>query len=183
MNHNVLLISANWIKANSELLDNYEDSKLLPAIKKSQDIELTEALGSSCVSRICELVDNGEIGNEENALIKELLDDYIRPYLLYLVLSYLCYIGGYKIANLGIVVSTDEHTESMKLADRAQIKDYYRNIASDYLLKMQKFIIGNHSKLVDILKCDGVLHIHPNLKSSADTGVWLGGKRNPKKRY
>lgn len=179
----VLLTSAGYIKANSELLDNYEESKLLPAIRKCQDIELTEALGSSFVGKLCALVESDDIKKDENKLVKELLDDYIRPYLLYLVLGEVCFVGGQKITNYGIAVSTDEHLESLKLADRMQVKDYYRNIASDYLNRMQRFIIGNHSSLTEIMKCDDTLKIHPNLSSSADTGIFLGGKRNPGKRY
>lgn len=172
----VLLTSTDYIKAQTELTDNYDDTKLLPAIRKSQDIELQSALGSSLLSRLQELVQSGDILSEENKLYKELLDDYVQPYLSYLVLAELSFIGGQHLTNYGMAESMDENTQSMKLSDRMQVKEYYTNIANSYLSHLQRFIITNRVSFPE-LNQDDVLKIKANLTSSAETSIWLGGTR------
>lgn len=172
-----LLTSAHYIKEQTELTENYEESKLLPAIRKAQDIELTQALGSSLTGKLQELVETGDISNPENKLYKELLDDYIQPYICQLVLAELAFIGGQHISNFGIAESSDEHIQNMRLQDRMQIRDYYLNIAASYLDHLQRFILSNIKTFSCVMSESDELRIHSNLYSSAECSVFLGGPR------
>lgn len=178
----VLLTSAAYIKEQTEITDNMEDSKLLPAIRKSQDIELQYVIGSSLLSKLQELIENGTISNPDKSYYKTLLDEYIQPYLAYLVVSEMCLVAGQKIGNFGVVTTSDEHAQSMEMSDRMQLKEYYKNIANSYLDLLQRYITKFHTQFPELNKVD-ILRIKANLKSSAETSIWLGGKKNPSKRY
>ena len=80
---NILFISEDFIKTNSGLNDNLFGKSLLPAIREAQDIYLQQIIGSTLYHKLLELVDEGTIGDTGNTIYKELLDEYVRSYMLY----------------------------------------------------------------------------------------------------
>lgn len=172
----VLLTSAEYIKAQTEITDNADDAKILPAIRKCQDIELQSVIGSGLLNKLQTLIDDSEMGFAENAHYKELLDDYIQPYLAYLVVSNLTLTLGQKIGNIGVVENTDEHSISLSLNDRGQLRNYYKNIADSYCDLLQRYLCKNRSHFPELNAC-GDINVKPNLSTSAESSIWLGGDR------
>ena len=176
---NILLISEDYIKTNSNLNDNVWGDYLLPAIREAEDIGLQSILGSCLYNRILSLVDDGSIADSGNTQYKILLDEYIQEYLLYQVLTDLIPIIGTKLANLGTVISNDEHVVNLTEGERGRLTNHYQYRADFYCRRLQDFLLNNRGSYAELKECD-CERIKANLKTAASTGIWLGGYRGRK---
>lgn len=174
--NNVLLISEQYIKANSGLDDNVYGKFLLPAMKEAQDINLQSIIGTSLMEKLCELVKTGEITLDDNWNYKYLLDKHIQPYLMYMTISNIIPLVGSKLSNLGAIISNDEHVENLSKNDKDSLKDYYALRSDHYARQMQKYLIHNRIIYSELNDCD-CENMNANLKSAATCPIWLGGKR------
>ena len=178
MMQNILLISEDYVKSNSELTDNLFGKYLLPAIRTSQELYLQPVLGQTLYNTVIDAVSDGSITAETNSHIKELLDDYIQPYLLERVLADLIPIVAAKVANLGVVHSKDEYVENLSVTDAEKLQHFHIIKADAYLKRMQEYLLANSQMFpIDACTCDSM---QSNLDSAASTGLWLGGFRNPR---
>lgn len=176
---NILLISEDTLKTHSHLNDNVWGKSLTPAIITAQDIYLQKFLGSCLYKKVLELVENGDIRNENYEIYKELLDNYITNFLIYQTLANLIPEISTKITNMGLVVSNDEHVQNVTQGERDLVMGQYQKYADAYCKMMQDFLKSNRNSFpeLDCCDCGG---ISPTLDSSADTGLWLGGTRGRK---
>ena len=170
---NILLISEDTLKTYSHLNDNVWAKSLTPAIITAQDIYLQKFLGSCLYKKVLELVKSGEIRNENYAMYKELLDSYITNFLIYQTLANLIPEISTKITNMGLVTSNDEHVQNVTQGERDLVMGQYQKYADAYCKMMQDFLKENRDSFPE-LNCCGA----PNLDSSAETGLWLGGTRS-----
>ena len=170
---NILLISEDTLKTYSHLNDNVWGKSLTPAIITAQDIYLQKFLGSCLYKKVLELVENGGIRNENYVMYKELLDNYIANFLIYQTLANLIPEISTKITNMGLVVSNDEHVQNVTQGERDLVMGQYQKYADAYCKMMQDFLKENRDSFPE-LNCCGA----PNLDSSAETGLWLGGTRS-----
>ena len=170
---NILLISEDTLKTYSHLNDNVFGKSLTPAIITAQDIYLQKFLGSCLYKKVLELVKSGEIRNENYAMYKELLDNYIANFLIYQTLANLVPEISTKITNMGLVVSNDEHVQNVTQGERDLVMGQYQKYADAYCKMMQDFLKENRDSFPE-LNCCGA----PTLDSSAETGLWLGGTRS-----
>ena len=116
---------------------------------------------------------SGEIRNENYAMYKELLDNYIANFLIYQTLANLIPEISTKITNMGLVTSSDEHLQNVTQGERDLVMGQYQKYADAYCKMMQDFLKENRDSFPE-LNCCGA----PNLDSSAETGLWLGGTRS-----
>lgn len=170
---NILLISEDTLKTYSHLNDNVWGKSLTPAIITAQDIYLQKFLGSCLYKKVLELVKSGEIRNENYAMYKELLDNYIANFLIYQILANLIPEISTKITNMGLVTSNDEHVQNVTQGERDLVMGQYQKYADAYCKMMQDFLKENRDSFPE-LNCCGA----PTLDSSAETGLWLGGTRS-----
>ena len=172
---NILLISEDFVKSNSELTDNMYGKYLLPAIRTSQDLYLQPILGKTLYNTVIGMVADGSIVDPENAHFKELLDDYIQPYLLERVLADLVPVVSAKVANLGTVHSKDEYVENLSVTDAEKLQHLHIIKADSYCKRMQEYLLENSQMFpIDACTCNAM---KSNLDSAASTGLWLGGYR------
>lgn len=177
MRNKVLLTSEDYIKTHSNLNDNTWGDYLLPAIRTAQDIGLQQILGSCLYNALTDMVDDGSITDIENTAYKTLLDDYIQDYLMFQVITDLVPIIGVKLANLGTLVSNDEHIQNLSEAERNNIKQYYQYRADFYCKRLQRFLLENKEAYTELDECQ-CSQLKANLDSAASTGLWLGGFRS-----
>ena len=170
---NILLISEDTLKTYSHLNDNVFGKSLTPAIITAQDIYLQKFLGSCLYKKVLELVKSGEIRNENYAMYKELLDNYIANFLIYQTLANLIPEISTKITNMGLVTSSDEHVQNVTQGERDLVMGQYQKYADAYCKMMQDFLKENRDSFPELNCCGST-----TLDSSAETGLWLGGTRS-----
>lgn len=171
----VLFCSEKYIKDNSNLSDNAFGKNLLPAIRQAQDVYCQQIIGSTLYHKLIDLIDEETIGEPENAIYKELLDEYVRDYILYQTLVQIVPVLSVKLSNYGTTLSNDQYLVNLSQGDAELIEKHYSILADFYARRLQEFILNHCEDLkVDVCTCDG---IRANLKNAATTGVFLGGIR------
>ena len=172
MINNVLMISEDFVKTNSNLGDNVWGKYLLPAIREAQHIQLQSIIGTQLYESILTKIVEGSLADQ----YKELVDDYCRWYLLYAVLSDIIDVLDIKLVNLGTVRTRDEYVDNISDAERVRLKTNYQYKADWYCKRLQEYLL-DHIELfpeIDSCTCES---IKSNLHSAASTGVFLGGFR------
>lgn len=169
----VLLCSEDWIKTNSSLNDNLFGKYLTPAIREAQDINLQIYLGECLYNTILGMVADGSITASTNESYKALLDDYIQPYLLYQIQANLIPTINIKMANIGSVVSNDEHIQTLSQGNVELVQSDFQHKADFYAKRMLNFLL-NHAVEFNLDEC-ACEELNAHLCSAASTGLWLGG--------
>lgn len=172
MINNVLLISEDFVKTNSNISDNMFGKFLLPAIREAQHIRLQSVIGTQLYESLLRKV----TANTLTEQYKELTDDYIQWFLLYQVLSDVIDVIDVKFVNMGTVRNRDEYVDNISDAERVRLKHNYEYKADWYCKQMQEYLLKNRQQFeeLDDCACDTM---KANLRSAASTGVWLGGYR------
>ncbi len=179
--NNILVISEDTIRTNSELSKNLWSKSLLPAIRTAQDIYLQEFLGSCLYNKILTLISSNTVSDQGNEQYKQLLDDHITPYMIERVVADVIPIVGSKVVNMGVIKSTDEHTQTVSADEVDRIAQLHINKADHYAKRMQHYLKAN-SELFPELDCGNCGDVKPTLDSAADSGIFLGGFRGKRVR-
>lgn len=172
MINNVLLISEDTIKSQSNLSDNCWGKFLLPAIREAQEIRLQAVIGTNLYQSLLEKVSAGTVVDQ----YKDLLDYYVQPVLLYQVLSDVIDVLDVKLANLGTIRSRDEYVDNISDEERVRLKTNYEYKADWYVKRLQQYLLDNRHLFIELDDCT-CNNIKNNLNSAASTGIWLGGRR------
>lgn len=171
----VLLIDADEVKSVSNVSDNIDNKYILSAIREAQEIRYHGIIGSAMLAKLKSLVSAGTIGLPENAMYKALLDKS-QYYLAYSCIVLLMMRVNAKIANMGVVRTSDERVEPVSLDDLVAIRSEYQSMADSYCHQLQRWILENVAFLPEITQ-SCVAGIRANLHSAASCGIWLGGAR------
>ena len=173
----ILLVSANFIKNVTNIDDNMPGKLLEPAIYESQNEGLRTVLGDALVDRLEELVRTDEIDKVGYEMYKTLLTK-CQYYLTYTVMANICMLTTVKVSPAGLQQVSDEHMESLDMDDSFRLQSFYQKKA-DYLChQLQNYVLNNRTAYPELRECD-CRRMKANLFSSATTGLWLGGVRNP----
>ena len=173
---NVLLTSENRIKSISPLSDNLAGKYLLPTIKIVQDVHLRTTIGSCLLTALQQMIAEGTINDEKNLIYKDLLDNYIQPYMAHQVLSEIVELVANKIVNAGVTQVNDEHQNNSYRPDKNDLKLTYLRHADSYKRLMQEFLLQHASEIPELEECI-CSQIRSNLQTANSGGLWLGGPR------
>lgn len=173
---NVLLTSENRIKSISPLSDNIAGKYLLPTIKVVQDVQLRTTIGSCLLTALQQMIAEGTINDGEHEVYKDLLDNYIQPYMAHQVLSEIVEFVANKIVNAGVMQMSDEHQNNSYRPDKNDLKLTYLRHADSYKRLMQEFLLENSSLIPELTDCE-CKRIRENLHTAYSGGIWLGYTR------
>lgn len=167
----VFLISAKTIKENGVINNNVDEMYLLPAIEFAQDAGLQPIIGTKLYNRLMDLVESREI-NIQTAY-KELLDEYITPYLLNKVTADIQIPLAYKLRNQGVVQQTSDNTYLPTLHDIQYVKQDYENKANFYGQRLSDYLCANRSTFPEYHRTDSTADM-PSNRNAYKTGIYLG---------
>ena len=168
----VFLTNERFIKSLCNIDDNLAGKYLSSALQEAQEIDLKQILGSSLLDTLKGMIASGEEIPED---YKELIEE-CQYVLAYRTISILCIMSTYKIANVGAVTTSDDNVSNLAWGDLLRVREYYTHKADYYTYLLQKFLLDNKSKYPELKDCD-CNRIKASLKSSASSGLWLGGVR------
>ena len=177
----ILLTSEDFIKSATNVSDNLNSKVMQTSIREAQEVELKSVLGTAMLNKLKELINNDTINNEENIAYKNLLDN-CQYFLAYTVLTRLCVLTTFKLDNIGVSKTTDEHIETLGVDDTLRIQDFYQKKADYFQGVLQSYILDNLKDLPEINQTT-CHNIKSNLYSAASGGLWLGGVRGKRGLY
>lgn len=172
---NVLLCNPDFIRLNSNISDNVNSKVLATAIREVQNGELQEIIGEILADKLCDLVSDGTIGNEDNKAYKNLLDK-AQMYITYKVISEICVTLNVKIDNAGLIQTSDENMNYLDVNDTFTLKEFYQKKADHYCYLLQNYIMEHLNELPEVTEFQA-WKIHSTLYTAASSGVFLGGAR------
>ena len=183
--YNTLLISPQELKGESLINNNVDEKPLSVMVQTAQEIYLCKIIGTALFRKLQELVYNKikgltpTIDAEGNETYKELLEDYIKPYLKYHVMKSFLIENTYKMRNAGVTRMTDTNVMSNDLDTLKYLEKHYDSYVAEYEDRLSKFICANKDLLPEVSA-----EVMPYLEEpqSGETfsntgGLWLGGKR------
>lgn len=189
----ILFTSEETVKGLTAISDNVESKYLLPAIREAQEIHLREILGDALMNKLSWCIDNNAFRgafapadyNEDfetetggNPQYKRLLNK-CQYYLAYKAVSELIPKVAYKIANMGVVKTSDENVQPATYNEIVAQRDYYTGQADYYCLLLQNYLLEHRAEYPEISE-NHANSIHSHLRSAASCGIWLGGPRGKK---
>lgn len=149
----VLLISESTLKKYTLINDNVDGVYLLTAIQTAQELDLETIIGTSLVNKLCSLVSSGDINNDEYSNYKNLLDEYITPYLCWDVMQSVQIGLNYKFTNSGMVGQDDEHKNRLDYKNAQTLQQQYQNYANSYGNKMKNYLCHNSYLFPEYNQC------------------------------
>lgn len=138
----ILFISEKSIKSNSIIEENLESKLIRLSIKEVQDLELFPILGKELYEKISnQIYDNLQDETYEfDVDIKELLDFYIKDFLIYSVLLNITTSLNYKYTNKGTLSITDAYAVNIVGGNIENVKKHYRSRYDSYRKRLVDYI-------------------------------------------
>lgn len=141
----VLLIGVKLIKAESIIEENVDDKVLSKVILNVQEIQLKGILGKELYDTVCnevtlKVADSTYVIPEP---VNEMLNDYIKPFLVHATVAEFIAINNYKVSNKGVQKLNDNSSSSINASEIEYLKNYYDNYVSTYKSNLIKFLKEN----------------------------------------
>ncbi len=180
-------ISPDDIKGSSYVNYNLSDDLLGKAIRETQEVHLQAIIGSNLYYRLQELVfnaiqDSGDtIDDEGFEAYKELLDDYVQPYLEEKTQAVLCVPATYKLRNFGVAKNSDTNIESPSLRDVMALQKRFNTSSAKYATRLSMWLCANKDAFPELSEtsCGCGIFVPAVLgKKFVATGLVLGDTRN-----
>lgn len=183
----IMLVSPEAVKAGSYVNFNVDDGVVGTSIREGQQIHLQSVIGSNLLYRLQQLVYNKKEGLEDdidddaNWVYKELLDDYVQPYLVNKVQALICVPVSFKVRNLGVVRTKDTNVDGPTLREVMAVQNRYNTMAAKYATYLSKYLCAHRAELpeLDETDCGCGVFVPPVIgKVFVETGLVLGGTKN-----
>ena len=140
----IMLISPEEVKAQSDLSYNVDDRVIGASIRAAQNIWLRDVIGTEFLEKLQELVMNSieEIHPDidDEVAYKTLLDEYITPLLAYKVAAEICDRITLKIRNMGVIQNSDINVNAVSLDDVVYLQAKYEVYYNDACNRLAEFV-------------------------------------------
>ena len=185
-----LFTSEEKVKGLTAISDNVESKYLLPAIREAQDIYLREIIGDPLMGKLAALIGSGQLLGSfsessfslafsqsvgANQKYKTLLSK-AQYYLAYKAVAELIPKVSFKVANMGLVKTSDDNVQNASYNEIVLQRDYYVSRADYYCLMLQNFLLENKADYPELSERKAN-QINATLNSAASCGIFLGGAR------
>lgn len=162
----VFFLSETRLK-NDLLHDNVSGEYIRPAMITAHTVYLKEAIGDSLYAKLVELVSAGTVTEP----YKILMDDFIIPYLEFLVMAELTMNVSFKVRNLGVVTTNDTNATQTSMENTKYFQNYYQSKAEFYENRLRKHLATSDYPEYSVCKSDQIT----SPKSSTYGGIYVGG--------
>lgn len=171
----ILLSSETFVKSVTNISDNVAGKFILPALREAQEVGLRGIVGDCLLDALKERVADGSIAAVENTAYRDLIDR-AQYYLAYMTTVEVLNKVSYKVGNFGVAKSNDENLQVVTQDEIAKQQYYYQSKADGCCRDLQRWILRNRQAFPELKDCDCAA-MTSNLRSSATSGLWLGGVR------
>lgn len=151
---NILLVSEKTLKERTLINDNVDGQYILPAIQICQDVDLQTVIGPVLVKKLQSLVADGAIENEENKKYKDLLDNYITPYMCWQTMTAIQINLNFKMTNSGMIQNQDDRKYNIDYRSGKELMAQYEKYANAYAMKLKNFLCANVNKFPEYRQCE-----------------------------
>lgn len=140
MAQKALFITIQDVKQKSIISGNVDPDKVVQFVEVAQDTHIQNYLGGTLYKKLQTLILNNTINDAGNADYKTLLDDYIKPMLIWFTQSNYLPFAAYQVGNGGIYKHRSENADTIStdelnmLINRAsETAEFYTRRFMDYM--------------------------------------------------
>jgi len=166
-----LFISVAELKKKSIIDGNVDSDKLLQFVEVAQDTHIQNYLGTNLYEKIQTLIVDATIGDVGNEDYKSLLDNYIKPMLIWYSQSTILPFILFQVKNGGIYKHTSDNSESINKDELDYIIQRTRDNAEFYTKRFLDYICAN-----SVLFPEYITNTNGDMYPDKDvnyTGGWL----------
>jgi len=135
-------ININSIKELSLIDDNVDEKLLKPTLRMVQDIYLQKILGTPLYEDYMVKIDADDTLTAYPTY-KALLQDYIKPVLIYYVCMHSLFAIRYRLMNKGVLVKNSENSSAADSIEVKVLKDEFRMTAESYAELLTRYLKEN----------------------------------------
>lgn len=154
MYNSVLLVSERTLKERTLINDNVDGLYILPAIQLCQDVDLQTVIGPVLVKKLQSLVSDGTIDGPENKDYKDLLDNYVTPYMCWQTMTAIQVNINFKLSNSGVIQNQDDKKYNIDYRSGKELIAQYEKYSNAYAMKLKNFLCANVNKFPEYRKCE-----------------------------
>jgi hypothetical protein len=168
------LITVSYLKEFASIDNNVQSKQIEIAIDHAQDIYLQQILGTTLLNKL--KADNPTFTGEYQTLI----NDYIKPYLLYRVMVDLLPKIHYQVRNKGVVemISSDSNTADFKAFKF--LLDDYTNKSQFAASRIIDFLCNKQNEIPEYTAPNEAGDVRPNAVSFiSDLSPFTNRNANP----
>ena len=145
MANKALFITVNDLKRKSIIDGNVDNDKILQFIEVAQDTHIQNYLGGKLYDRLQLLILNNTINDLANSNYKNLLDDYIKPMLIWFAQSSYIPFAMYQIGNGGVYKHRSENSETITVEEMNMMVKKVNDTAEFYTRRFVDYMTFNNS--------------------------------------
>lgn len=131
-----LLITANDLTQNTIMGGNIDPQKYVHVIKEAQIFIVEPILGTKLYNKIVTDFENSSLAGD----YKTVLDDYVKPILIYSVAAEFILVHSYNIANGGVFKSSPQDSEPVSKSEVDFLVQEQHNKADAYIKRLKKYL-------------------------------------------
>ena len=172
MAQKALFISILDLKKKSILSGNVDPDKIIQFVEVAQDTHIQNYLGGKLYHKMQELILDNTISDAGNADYKTLLDDYIKPMLIWFTQSDYMPFAAYQVSNGGVFKHRSENSDSITTEELNILVRRAQETAEFYTRRFMDYIDHNSHLYPEYLESSNE-DMHPD-KDVNFGGIYLG---------
>jgi hypothetical protein len=144
----ILLISVSDVKENTLITSNVEEKVIINSILETQDLELLPILGKLTYKRLLSEVEQSiTVANYVLSVPdKALLDEYIKPVMIYGTLVNSFIPIHYKLSNKGAQSKTDTNSKTADKSELELLRGHYVGKFENYKRRLIDYLTEDDDK-------------------------------------
>jgi hypothetical protein len=137
----VYFISTEYLRTNTPIEANVDDTKLTPYIIQAQDTYLQEGIGETFYDRLKDGVANNNLNADEQAFMRNFVQPQIAQYAFYLAMPFI----AFKATNKSVSKESSEYSAPAELNELKFLRNNVLDIAEFYKRRMIKYLLDHPS--------------------------------------
>ena len=172
MAQKALFISILDLKKKSILSGNVDPDKIIQFVEVAQDTHIQNYLGGKLYDKMQTLIINNTISDAGNVDYKTLLDEYIKPMLIWFTQSDYMPFAAYQVSNGGVFKHRSENSDSITTEELNILVRRAQETAEFYTRRFMDYMDHNSHLYPEYLESSNE-DMHPD-KDVNFGGIYLG---------
>jgi len=168
-----LFITLNDLKRKSIISGNTDDDKIIQFVEIAQDLHIQNYLGGNLYVKLQNLILNSELNEAANVNYKNLLNEYVKPMLIWFSQSSYLPFASYNIGNGGIYKHIGDNKQAIDKDELVHLMSKVNDTADFYTRRFQDYMDYNNSLFPEYNESTNE-QMTPDTDSNFSGGIFLG---------
>ena len=164
----VYFISTTYLRDQTPIEENVDDTKITPWIVQAQDTFLQEGLGETFYDRLKDGVQNNNLNADEQSFMRNFVQPRIAQFAFYLMMPFI----NLKVTNKSIAKEGSEFSTPAELSELKYLRSAVLDMAEFYKRRMIKYLL-DHPSMFPQYNNPNALDNMPKSAQAYFTGIYI----------